>query len=191
MTDEQEALVIANLGLARKVSIRFINFLGYDEAYSEACLGLIKAALTWDGQGSFTGWASVRVNGELKDEVRRRTPGSRYWRDKDPEYKVSVNSLNVLVENGWNNDPEDTDRLPEEQCEINDIKRRVFSAIEKLVDERQVTIIKDQYFEDLPLVEIAKKLGLDPKAGRVSQIRSKAYEKLREALADFDPKVIT
>lgn len=71
----RDRLVIDHLALARWHANRkkiCDPALDYDDLYQSACIGLIKAADTWDSnQSPFAAWATVKIRGEIMNELRR------------------------------------------------------------------------------------------------------------------------
>lgn len=69
---------------------------------------------------------------------------------------------------------------PEETVIKSDLREKLLKAIEKL-DEREKLVLQLLYYEDIPLKEVAKLLGVS--MARVSQIKASAIEKLKALLS--------
>lgn len=69
---------------------------------------------------------------------------------------------------------------PEEVVIKRDLRERLLKAIERL-EEKEKLVLQLLYYEELPLKEVSKLLGVS--MARVSQINSSAVEKLKSYLA--------
>lgn len=83
LTLEQRQLVADNLRIVHwflRQHPKYARYFGYDDAFQIGCLGLIRAAQTWDpARGAITTLAPMNINQELAHEMRRlcakkRTP---------------------------------------------------------------------------------------------------------------------
>lgn len=83
LTDSERALVESNIGLARRVAWKcFKNFARYgmdwDDVYSVCCLGLMRAARTFDPEKSKPStYLAYGCKSELQMEMRRQRARSR------------------------------------------------------------------------------------------------------------------
>jgi DNA-directed RNA polymerase specialized sigma subunit len=83
LNQEQSDRVAASLAIAGGVARRWVRRTGfeYDGLFSAACLGLCKAALSWDGMRSWETWAWICADGwaltEVKILIRNRKRYSR------------------------------------------------------------------------------------------------------------------
>ncbi|WP_281759417.1 sigma-70 family RNA polymerase sigma factor [Alicyclobacillus hesperidum] len=69
--DRQE-LLTAFLPLLRRVARIYQSVAGYDEAYQEACLALLRAIVTYRPEaGPFPAYAKARVHGDVRTAMRR------------------------------------------------------------------------------------------------------------------------
>lgn len=75
---------------------------------------------------------------------------------------------------------ESKEESPEEIVIKKDLREKLLKAIEKL-EKREKLVLQLLYYEELPLKEVAKLLGIS--MARVSQIKSSAIEKLKSYLA--------
>lgn len=182
MTGEQEALVLDNLRLAHHFANRYSRVLGDEDAFSDACVGLVQAALAFDPiKGKFSSFAALRINGALVDEMRRRPGGrNRHARGDAPVF-CSLDEFPAE----WGEDPAlvDNDPLPDEQAEANDtkgyIKTCVRAAIARLA-ERDARIVTEYYIKGMRLADIGRRLGIGEP--RVSQLNARALGILRQRL---------
>jgi len=69
---------------------------------------------------------------------------------------------------------------PEEVVIKKDLREKLLKAIERL-EEKEKLVLQLLYYEELPLKEVAKLLGVS--MARISQIKSSAIEKLKSYLA--------
>ena len=71
----RDQLIIDNLNLARWHASRKRHSnpaLSYEDLYQAACIGLVKAADTWDSsQALFATWATFKIRAEIGEELRR------------------------------------------------------------------------------------------------------------------------
>jgi len=79
MTPTQKKRVEDNINLAHMMALRFRDSLSHDEAFSVACLGLVKASLNYeDERGKFSTFACVVMQNELIMAIRKLT--THYYR---------------------------------------------------------------------------------------------------------------
>ena len=80
--NEQEHLVIDNLGIAKKCANRWskrdIGNIEFDDLFQEACIGLIRASRTYspDGKANFSTYAHMAMNAAIVDMRFRYYTGS-------------------------------------------------------------------------------------------------------------------
>ncbi|MCS7308557.1 MAG: sigma-70 family RNA polymerase sigma factor, partial [Aquificaceae bacterium] len=91
-------------------------------------------------------------------------------------------SLDEMFQEGRSYDElfESKEEGPEETVIKSDLREKLLKAIEKL-DEREKLVLQLLYYEDIPLKEVAKLLGVS--IARVSQIKASAIEKLKALLS--------
>lgn len=93
-----------------------------------------------------------------------------------------VMSLDELFQEGRSYEElfESKEEGPEEAVIKADLREKLLKAIGKL-DHREKLVLQLLYYEELPLKEVSKLLGIS--MARVSQIKSNAIEKLKKHLA--------
>ncbi|MCX8075536.1 MAG: FliA/WhiG family RNA polymerase sigma factor [Aquificaceae bacterium] len=93
-------------------------------------------------------------------------------------------SLDELFQEGRSYEElfESKEEGPEELAIKSDLREKLLKAIDKL-DYREKLILQLLYYEELPLKEVSKLLGIS--MARVSQIKANAIEKLKEYLVSF------
>jgi DNA-directed RNA polymerase specialized sigma subunit len=95
--EERNNLIIKNMSLADKIScnqFRRIPCVQLDEIKAAAYMGLVDAAIKWDGEKPFDVYAPFRIYGGIKDYLRSLLWGSRKNRVKVNSCQKS--SLDVL-----------------------------------------------------------------------------------------------
>ena len=100
---------------------------------------------------------------------------------------TGVVSLNEFMEQG-SDIPEDSNNRsssfvkPEEAMEKEELKKMLAESLEKLTDKEKKVILL-YYYEELTLKEIAEVLEVSE--SRVSQLHTRALQKMREKLGDY------
>ena len=100
---------------------------------------------------------------------------------------TGVVSLNEFMESGADI-PEDTNNhssgftKPEEAVEKEELKKMLAESLELLTDKEKKVILL-YYYEELTLKEISEVLEVSE--SRVSQLHTKALQKMREKLGDY------
>ena len=100
---------------------------------------------------------------------------------------TGVVSLNEFMESG-SDIPEDSNNRgssfikPEEAMEKEEMKKMLAESLEKLTDKEKKVILL-YYYEELTLKEIAEVLEVSE--SRVSQLHTRALQKMREKLGDY------
>lgn len=94
-------------------------------------------------------------------------------------------SLDELFQEGRSYEElfESKEEGPEEAVIKKDLRERLLKAIEKL-DQREKLVLQLLYYEELPLKEVSKLLGIS--MARVSQIKAQAIEKLKRYLTSAE-----
>jgi RNA polymerase sigma factor for flagellar operon FliA len=150
----------------------------YQDLESAAMLGLAQAARSWrpDGGAAFRTHAYKRMHGAMADELRKRDHLPRSARqavsaglaeDPGPPTPLSDELVDELV------DP----TLALEHVETAALLRDAIHAL----PDRERFVMWLRLEDELPLREIGQLLGVTE--SRVSQIATKALERLREQLA--------
>lgn len=196
-----EALYRENRGLLRHLARRYAGACARDRAVSVEDLeqagffGLVRAAETYDPDGgkSWAGWAAWHIAREIHNALGYRgaqptkahtgaLPLDAPLNRDDPEGETALDAL-----------PDET--LPDMDAALNldNMRRYVRSAVERLEDARQRAVIRLCALEGQPYEAAAGALGVTVE--RVRQIREAALRKLRQdrrlrrdARADLDER---
>lgn len=174
----------AHLGLVRMVAARLARTLpgrvAPEELWGDGYLGLAAAAGCYAPERgtAFSTYATRRIEGAIRDGERarrgwrRRTPGRRRIADA-----LSVERLQELAEMGAR-----APRLPPAPAGTDDallreervtVLRRALLAL----PEVERTVLAMRYYEDLPVLAIARIFGVTP--ARISQLHTHALGRLR------------
>jgi RNA polymerase sigma factor for flagellar operon FliA len=127
----------------------------------------------------------VATDAEIAAKMEISEDEYQNWQN---QMKVTgVVSLNEFVEQG-SDIPEDHNNSgssfvkPEEAIEKEELKKMLAQSLEKLTDkERKVILL--YYYEELTLKEISEVLEVSE--SRVSQLHTRALQKMREKLGDY------
>ncbi|MCX7989497.1 MAG: RNA polymerase sigma factor FliA [Aquificaceae bacterium] len=127
---------------------------------------------------------SMERGEEVSDEELAKFLGESPEKLKEDLKAISFSylmSLEELFREGRSYEElfESQEEGPEEAVIRADLKEKLLKAIERL-DYRERLLLQLLYYEELPLKEVAKLLGVS--MARVSQIKSSAIEKLRNYL---------
>lgn len=127
---------------------------------------------------------SMERGEEVSDEELAKFLGESPEKLKEDLKAISFSylmSLEELFREGRSYEElfESQEEGPEEAVIRADLKEKLLKAIERL-DHREKLLLQLLYYEELPLKEVAKLLGVS--MARVSQIKSSAIEKLRNYL---------
>ncbi|GMA57574.1 hypothetical protein GCM10025858_20770 [Alicyclobacillus sacchari] len=69
---QRQEILTAFAPLLKRVARMYQDVAGYDEAYQEACLGLLRAIATYRPEaGPFPAYAKARVHGDVRTAMRR------------------------------------------------------------------------------------------------------------------------
>jgi len=128
---------------------------------------------------------SMEKGGEVSDEELAQFLGEDPERLKEDLQAISFSYLMSLEEiffegRSYEELFESKEESPEEIVIKKDLREKLLKAIEKL-EKREKLVLQLLYYEELPLKEVAKLLGIS--MARVSQIKSSAIEKLKSYLA--------
>jgi RNA polymerase sigma factor (sigma-70 family) len=199
---DEEALLRANLGLARKVANQFrhrgsLVGLEWGDLYSVAQLALLKASRRFDPSRGFQ-FSTYVVNCMVGETIRaldiaegqRRGIGiSRIQRLKGlrrelPPMHYSTDALLLGVGGGGNDDdlrPELPDPVadPEEEALAILEREALWSSVRRVLNEREWSVMRLRFSEEAPtLEEIGGRLGRSKEG--VRHIEKRSLEKLRE-----------
>ena len=130
-----------------------------DELKSAAYMGLVDAAVKYDGSKPFKVYASFRIFGEIKDYLR-----TLYWGGRGQDVKM----------NSWEQSFDYADE--EEPASFDEF----FDGIAKNLSGIGKKVLRMYYAEDLTIKQIAKKVDLSPT--RVFQLLKSNLQMLREDL---------
>jgi len=128
---------------------------------------------------------SMEKGGEVSDEELAQFLGEDPEKLKEDLQAISFSYLMSLEEiffegRSYEELFESKEESPEEIVIKKDLREKLLKAIEKL-EEKEKLVLQLLYYEELPLKEVAKLLGLS--MARISQIKSSAIEKLKSYLA--------
>ena len=158
--DNKEKIVEQYIPLVKYIASRIMigrsTYIEYEDLVSYGMIGLMDAISKFDPDKGikFSSYASIRIKGEMIDQIRKARPISKGAMDKLAKYNEAI----------------DEDK---EKVEI------LAECIEKL-KEKDRTILNLYYYEGLTLKEIGKVLEVSE--SRVCQLHSRAIKNLRVML---------
>jgi RNA polymerase sigma factor for flagellar operon FliA len=170
-----------------------------DDLVSAGSVGLLAALRRSGGDvgsPSFECYACIRIRGAILDELRtldwsprRRKPNATAPATSPATEPVALAPVTVVRFDDLPpmNEPMAATGCPEEPRLAQDTRRAILAAIATL-PEREREIVELRYFEDVPVKEIAAKLGVSE--ARISQLHSRATAAMRKHLVDLDPRVV-
>jgi len=128
---------------------------------------------------------SMEKGKEVSDEELAQFLGEDPERLKEDLQAISFSYLMSLEEiffegRSYEELFESKEESPEEIVIKKDLREKLLKAIERL-EEKEKLVLQLLYYEELPLKEVAKLLGVS--MARISQIKSSAIEKLKSYLA--------
>jgi len=128
---------------------------------------------------------SMEKGKEVSDEELAQFLGEDPERLKEDLQAISFSYLMSLEEiffegRSYEELFESKEESPEEVVIKKDLREKLLKAIERL-EEKEKLVLQLLYYEELPLKEVAKLLGVS--MARISQIKSSAIEKLKSYLA--------
>lgn len=182
MTAEREQLVEAHLWLARKIArsycIRSRRHHAYDHAYSDACLGLVQAALRWDPDhgASFRTFATRRMLGQVLDGARESSPLSRGQYKRGERLPDDLPLDATIVQNSdvtWG------DQIADPRADLDQArwKTEALALLEPLPARERKIMVQLALGETMQ--EIADREGVSE--SRISQIASRARQRIQVA----------
>lgn len=181
--------------------------LDFDDLVVVGLMGLIDAAKRYHPRHKtlFKTYAEFRIRGEILDELRRQDWMSRTERRKQKQYRQALSQLEQHLGRSPS-DKEMAKVLPFEAPEIIRLKQyeqqdtlrpynegdlspeapavdqvEVRDEVEALLEQLPPVmslVLRRRYFEDAPLAEIAREVGLTE--GRISQLHGEGLNRLRE-----------
>lgn len=158
--------------ICRKYCLSLSWAFTYDEVFAFGCLGLVKAARTYDpSRGAiFKTYAYILIRGAIIDEIRQwyRSPiavQNKPIDPKDPDKDVEIYFVN--------------DRTPESELRMKQECLKLMEIVRDLT-QRMQDVVQLYYFEELTMKEIGRKLHISE--ARVSQLNKQLISKLSIAL---------
>ena len=206
----REQIILEYVPLVKLVAGRLNMYLGYtveyDDLVSYGVFGLIDAIDKFDyGKGiKFETYASLRIRGSILDQIRKMDWIPRSVRQKQKQMEAAVAklekekglklkdkdiaeelgiSLDEFMEQGADNGVKEFKNTtfvePEQAVDREEVKKLLMEALELLTEkERKVVLL--YYYEELTLKEVASVLEVSE--SRISQLHSKALEKMKKHL---------
>lgn len=179
-----EELYSENKGLLYYVARRYSKACLYDRAVSVEDLvqagffGLVQAQKTFDPEaGNWAGWAARYIAKEIYKALGLRDgkPVKAHWAALSLDAPLNPNEPDGLT----GADVLEDDTLPaiDEAVTLDDMRRCVRQAVERLENDQQRLVIQFCGLEGQPYEAAAGRLGVSVE--RVRQIRGKALERLR------------
>ena len=143
-----------------------------EEFVSAAMEGLARAANRYDGRIPWLAYVSVEVTAAVRAEVRawdlvHRKTRARIQRGEIPPIEEETFSL---ATHDRDDDGEAHDRV---------IARLAVESMTRSLEQQAHAVLRALYVEDMDASEVADDLGLTRR--RVNQIRSEAFDSIREA----------
>ncbi|WP_457567701.1 sigma-70 family RNA polymerase sigma factor [Desulfurobacterium sp.] len=194
----RKELVLEHLPLVKKIANKIYRripegIVDFDDLVNTGVIGLMKAIDRYDERkANFSTYAYIRIRGEIMDFLRSVDFMSRGAREKMKNgeaelLKAEMMYITSIEESLFKGADKLTiaDTLksdapgPEEETILKDLKFRLARAIDNLSD-REKLILQLIFVEELDLKSISK--ILDISVSRVSQIKTRALEKLSEIL---------
>ena len=157
---------------AKRIMRRVPRCVALDDLIEAGRVGLWKAWKSFDGRGSFGGYAAVRVRGEMLDELRREDYMSRHRRDRDESFPEQISMSQLRRDDsskvGLEGSVRDDDEL--ESRDVMDRVCRGMSAEDHL-------IVKCVLVEGCTHREASRAIGVSE--SRVSQLKKELLVRLR------------
>ena len=202
----RDELIVEYAQLVKLVAGRLNMYLGYNVEYDDlvgyGIFGLIDAIDKFDyGKNvKFETYASLRIRGAILDQIRKMDWIPRSLRQKQKRIEAAMAKIEsetghiasdeelaaefteagseVKMESAGNSHFDQ----PEEAIEKEELKKMMVRAIDSLTEkERSVVVL--YYYEDMTLKEIS--LTLEVSESRVSQLHTKALNKMKKILGDY------
>ncbi|MCR5389155.1 MAG: FliA/WhiG family RNA polymerase sigma factor [Lachnospiraceae bacterium] len=227
----RDQLIIEYSPLVKVVAGRLSMYLGYNVEYEDlvgfGIFGLIDAIDKFDTRKNikFETYASLRIRGEILDQIRKNDWIPRTIRQKQKQLDAvmkkieeqegreatdeeiaealgisleeltdwqsqmnvtNVVSLNEFMDAGMEvSDSHGFGKRfdsPEENLDKEELKRMLVESLESLT-EKEKSVVVFYYYEELTLKEIAN--IMDVTESRVSQLHTKALQKMRRLMGDY------
>lgn len=144
MTDTFNALVEKYTPLLRATAAKYCGMYSFDELYQEALIGLWKAAVRHDGDGSFQAYAGTKVRGNVLNYIRSAADGSRY--KKPPVFVLDGDAhLSTIAA-----DAEESSAVPRTTIDMARYKRRILKALRGKFKPDWVGVFEDRVYTCAP-----------------------------------------
>lgn len=176
-SSDTHTVILENLNWIKRQVFSYTKNLpvhiSYQDCYQMAIEYLLKYSDRYDpSRGSYKTFAVFRIRQAVSDARRSFHPGVGVKKFIQHESLDAPNSIMIPYE-----------PLQEDISFMNFLPR----ALSKL-NEKQQTVIKGIYYEELLYEDIAKKIGVSRQ--RVQQLHEEALAKLRSSLSRRDKKLI-
>lgn len=202
--EKKHQLVEENIGLVKKVASKIYYRLpdceiDFDDLVQVGIIGLLKALDNYnEDKGRFSTYAYIRIRGEILDFLRDQDIMPKTEKDKitieyadklGDELPISKSAIMLSLDKIFSENGEgfsfldifaSKSKTPEEIYERNEMIEKISEAVEKYLDENERKIIQYLYFEEKDPKEISEIMNIS--LGRISQLKSRAVEKLRKSL---------
>ena len=180
----RDELIVEYAQLVKLVAGRLNMYLGYNVEYDDlvgyGIFGLIDAIDKFDyGKNvKFETYASLRIRGAILDQIRKMDWIPRSLRQKQKRIEAAM----AKIESETGHIASDEELAAELEITIEELKKMMVRAIDSLTEkERSVVVL--YYYEDMTLKEIS--LTLEVSESRVSQLHTKALNKMKKILGDY------
>ena len=207
---EKKKLVEDNLNLIKKVASKIYYRLpdcsiDFDDLFQVGVIGLIKAAENYnEDKGKFSTYAYIRIRGEILDFLRSLEIFPNTEKDyitvekAEPDEDLPYSNTAIILSLNSIISTEDdsislidsivsNSKTPEEEYEIKEQIEKISQIIDNHLDENEKKVINYLFFEEKDPKEIQEIMGIS--LGRISQIKAKALEKIREVMYHNKEKV--
>ena len=200
---------LARIGAAKLYGLRTDLGASFDDYLQYARVGLIEAVDRFDVQRRvpFESYAMHRIRGAVLNGLVEQSEAAaqrEFWRTRMPERMSSLvqgagiaaprASLQQLADltvgiavglllDGHSSEPVDDSAQanPYAATELRQFAERARALVDRL-PQREALILRGHYFEQLEFQELARQLSITK--GRVSQLHSRALQRLREMLGE-------
>jgi RNA polymerase sigma factor (sigma-70 family) len=177
-------LTPAHLDIARRAALPFERVIDPEEARSAAHLALVRAACSWNGVGSFDGWAWIKCAGAVREACRRedvaRTMRYRTEREAGAPGRRGPSLHETVLEDGTTLADVLVDDFDlAEHVADRDLVRRADAAL-RAVPDREEAVVRLTLQADWHLREVGECLGVTE--SRACQLRSLGLRRVRESL---------
>jgi len=199
-TKTRKELVLEHLPLVKKVASKIYKRIPegaveFEELVNTGVIGLIKAIDRYDeNKAKFSTYDYIKIRGEILDYLRKLDFLPRTLREKvksgeldalkeeiaafvSLEEKLFADSDRFTVKDILSS----SDRSPEEEVILAELRQKLAEAISKLPDKEQL-VLQLIFVEELDLRSISEILGVS--VSRVSQLKASAIKKLKDLISD-------